>query len=177
MIQRIRDNGDAAPRYDYDAFGNQQTVNTDPNPFRYCGEYWDDETNLIYLRARYYDSKTGRFISQDSVHSTTNSMPNETEATDPLSLNLYNYCYNNPTRYFDSSGNFPLAVALGAAGVLLWLALAGEGVNSAARAVSSGADPIRDIQQLVENAAQAVQTVYMLPTYIVACTFFIIWML
>ena len=65
VIQRIRDNGDSSPRYDYDTFGNELTLNTDPNPFRYCGEYLDDETGLIYLRARYYDSKTGRFISED----------------------------------------------------------------------------------------------------------------
>jgi len=26
--------------------------------------------------------------------------------SDPLSLNLYTYCYNNPIRYKDSSGNF-----------------------------------------------------------------------
>mgnify|MGYP003701380697 CR=1 FL=1 len=96
-------------------------------------------------------------------------MPNETEATDPLSLNLYNYCNNNPTKYIDSSGNGPILALFGAAGILLLLALAGGAtVNSASSAAASGADPIKDIQQLVDNAAQAVQTVYMLPTYIVA---------
>ena len=37
------------------------------NPFRYCGEYYDDETDLVYLRNRYYDNQTGRFIAEDPV--------------------------------------------------------------------------------------------------------------
>lgn len=35
--------------YQYDAFGNQLTANeTDTNPFRYAGEYYDGETGNIY---------------------------------------------------------------------------------------------------------------------------------
>jgi RHS repeat-associated protein len=34
----------------------------DANPYRYCGEYWDDETGTYYLRARYYDPVTSRII-------------------------------------------------------------------------------------------------------------------
>ncbi|MFD2115081.1 RHS repeat-associated core domain-containing protein [Paenibacillus yanchengensis] len=33
--------------------------------FRYSGEYWDEETNLQYLRARWYDPSIGRFIYED----------------------------------------------------------------------------------------------------------------
>ena len=36
-------------------------VYTDQSPFGYCGEYLDRETQEIYLRARYYDSTSGRF--------------------------------------------------------------------------------------------------------------------
>ena len=49
--------------YGYDAFGNQQDSTTDTNPFRYCGEYWDNESGLVYLRARYYDAGIGAFTS------------------------------------------------------------------------------------------------------------------
>ena len=37
----------------------------DPDPFGYCSEYYDSESGNIYLRARYYNSETGRFISED----------------------------------------------------------------------------------------------------------------
>ena len=70
---------------------------SDPNPFRYCGEYFDKETGTIYLRARYYNPVVGRFITEDS---------NRGKDKDPLSLNLYTYVYNNPINYFDPTGHF-----------------------------------------------------------------------
>ena len=55
------------------------------------------------MRARYYDPTTGGFISKDS---------NEGSIVNPLSLNLYTYCYNNPIIYTDSSGNIPVETIL-----------------------------------------------------------------
>lgn len=50
-----------------DAFGNEvNPSNEDSNPFRYCGEYYDVETGTYYLRARYYDPRIGRFLSEDT---------------------------------------------------------------------------------------------------------------
>ena len=95
--------------YKYDAFGVEQNVDdADNNAFRYCGEYYDFESGTIYLRARYYDPTIGRFISRDSVTG---------ENTDPLSLNLYTYCHNNPILGVDPSGhwlNFVIGAAVGA---------------------------------------------------------------
>ena len=92
--------------YKYDAFGVEQNVDdADDNAFRYCGEYFDAETGTIYLRARYYDPAIGRFISRDSVTG---------ENTDPLSLNLYTYCHNNPIIGTDPSGH-ALHLLIGAA--------------------------------------------------------------
>lgn len=89
--------GSSIKTYDYDAFGIEKSPSsTDTNPFRYCGEYFDKETKTIYLRARYYNPQTGRFISQDSYTG---------KQTDPLSLNLYTYCGNNPVIFIDPSGN------------------------------------------------------------------------
>ncbi|NCB53033.1 MAG: hypothetical protein EOM54_14335 [Clostridia bacterium] len=65
------------------------------NPFRYCGEYLDSETVFYYLRARYYDPDLGRFTQEDTYRGI---------ATNPLSLNLYTYCGNNPIIYNDPSG-------------------------------------------------------------------------
>ena len=93
-------------QYDYDAFGNEENPDpTDTNPFRYCGEYLDAETGSYYLRARYYDPTIGRFTQMDSVWSVTREMPNGQRITDPLSLNLYAYCANNPIAYCDPSGH------------------------------------------------------------------------
>ncbi len=86
----------------------QQEESQIDNPFRYCGEYLDSETNTYYLRARNYDPTIGRFLSEDSVSYVAKDLPNGQKAIDPLSLNLYTYCYNNPVRYTDSSGNIPV---------------------------------------------------------------------
>ena len=47
----------------YDAFGNGGAI--EHSSFGYTGEYHDAETGFIYLRARYYDPVTGRFINED----------------------------------------------------------------------------------------------------------------
>ncbi|WP_182005741.1 RHS repeat-associated core domain-containing protein [Priestia aryabhattai] len=36
------------------------------NPYRYSGYLYDEDTNLYYLTARYYDSSIGRFITRDT---------------------------------------------------------------------------------------------------------------
>lgn len=59
---------------------------------------YDEELGYIYLRARYYDMDNGRFLSEDT---------NRGEPNNALSLNLYNYCWNNPILYTDSTGNWP----------------------------------------------------------------------
>lgn len=89
--------GNVKKHYQYDAFGVELTPNqTDINPFRHCGEYYDQETGEIYLRARYYDPVIGRFITEDSYKGNTN---------DTLSLNLYTHCANNPIMYVDPTGH------------------------------------------------------------------------
>ncbi|MEN6327368.1 MAG: RHS repeat-associated core domain-containing protein [Syntrophomonas sp.] len=60
--------GNIVNSYTYDEWGNivskQEQIS---NPIRYVGEYYDEESGLYYLRARYYDPAIGRFISKDSV--------------------------------------------------------------------------------------------------------------
>lgn len=36
-------------------------------PFRYQGQYEDEETGLYYNRFRYYDSSTGAYLSHDPI--------------------------------------------------------------------------------------------------------------
>lgn len=66
------------------------------SPWGYTGESHDIEAGLVYLRARYYEPGTGRFIQQDSYLGDINI---------PLSRNLYAYAQNNPLEYIDPSGN------------------------------------------------------------------------
>jgi RHS repeat-associated protein len=52
--------------YDYDAFGNEvHSAGTTPNNFLYRGDQFDPDLGLYYLRARYYNPATGRFMSRD----------------------------------------------------------------------------------------------------------------
>ena len=80
--------GKVTKSYRYDAFGIEKNIDkNDTNAYRYCGEYYDKETATVYLRASYYNPNTGRFTQRDSFAGSLN---------DPLSLNLYTYCGNNP---------------------------------------------------------------------------------
>ena len=104
-VQLTSTTGSSIKTYDYDAFGNEKNADpNDTNLFRYCGEYFDKETGTIYLRARYYDPAIGRFITEDSYWG---------KDSDPLSLNLYTYCYNNGVNYFDPSGHEYIVVSGG----------------------------------------------------------------
>ena len=99
VVQTITDDGEVQNQYDYDIFGNATlTIEISACSIRYAGEYLDKETGLYYLRARYYQPYTGRFISEDSYWG---------EDSNPLSLNLYTYAYNSPIRYTDPTGHSP----------------------------------------------------------------------
>lgn len=51
--------------YTYDAFGNSTALyGSFVNPYRYTARDYDSETGLQYSRARYFDSQTGRFLSE-----------------------------------------------------------------------------------------------------------------
>jgi len=67
------------------------------NPVRsFCSaEQYDSDLGLYYLRARYYNPATGRFLSRD---------PNDGVPTDPASLHKYMYAGGDPVNAWDPSG-------------------------------------------------------------------------
>jgi RHS repeat-associated protein len=77
----------------YDAWGNLEAGASQPG-YAFTGREWDPEVGLYYYRARYYDSKAGKFISEDPVGVQGG-------------LNFYTYVENSPTDGVDPSGLSP----------------------------------------------------------------------
>ena len=97
VVQLLDESGNVTKTYEYDSFGNEvKPEKKDENPYRYCGEYYDKETEEVYLRARYYESSVGRFITRDTYTG---------ESDEPLSLHLYTYCANDGVNAWDPSGH------------------------------------------------------------------------
>ncbi len=106
VIALIGTDGNTIAKYEYDAFGNltsQPDVRVN-NSITYRGYEYDSETGLYYLNARYYDSETARFLTEDTYRG---------EKNDPLSLNLYTYCKNNPLKYTDPTGHEAFTIIVG----------------------------------------------------------------
>ena len=88
--------GTVTDEYEYDAFGNSFTkVGTTPNNYLYRGEQFDPDLGLYYLRARYYNPLTGRFLSRD---------PKAGNPYDSKTLHRYTYAGGDPANLIDPSG-------------------------------------------------------------------------
>ena len=89
-------NGGLSDRYSYDAYGMLTgSSGTSANPYRYRGEQYDSDLESYYLRARYYQPGTGRFLATD---------PFEGISVEPPSLHRYFYANANPLSFIDPSG-------------------------------------------------------------------------
>ena len=100
VVQLLDESGNVTKTYEYDSFGNEvKPEKKDENPYRYCGEYYDKETEEVYLRARYYEPSVGRFITRDTYTG---------ESDEPLSLHLYTYCENDGVNAWDPSGHYKI---------------------------------------------------------------------
>lgn len=91
--------GNELARYVYLPFGEvarNNSCGTDVATAKFTGKELDEETNLYYYGARYYDPAIGRFLSADTV------LPS---LTDGQALNRYSYVRNNPVVYVDPTGH------------------------------------------------------------------------
>jgi RHS repeat-associated protein len=82
-----------------DAWGNFRFPDTDltasANRFAFTGHVFDAETGLYNAKARYFDPKLGRFLTQDSFLG---------QIDEPPSLHRYMYANDNPTTFVDPTG-------------------------------------------------------------------------
>jgi RHS repeat-associated protein len=93
--QLVDSTGQIETNYAYDPFGVPLLGGEVYNPYQYTGEAWDAEVELVYLRARYYQPKVGRFIAKD---------PWPGDVWRPGTLNRYQYVTNNPITRVDPAG-------------------------------------------------------------------------
>jgi len=93
--------GKITDKYQYDVYGSSRhTEGISETPFRYNGSagVMTDSNNLLYMKSRYYDINTSRFISADVI---TGDIRNT------QSLNRYTYCEGNPVNFTDPFGLSP----------------------------------------------------------------------
>ena len=83
----------------YDSWGNLE-VGSSNSGYAFTARDWDPETGLYYYRARYYDPKAGRFISEDPIGFGGGD-------------NFYAYVGNNPVTWVDPFGLMAGAMAVG----------------------------------------------------------------
>jgi RHS repeat-associated protein len=92
--------GQIAEQYRYDAWGRTTVFDATGNPLsasalgnRYCwqGREYSWKTGLYYFRARWYDTITGRWLSNDPIGISGG-------------LNQYVFCANNPVNSRDPFG-------------------------------------------------------------------------
>ncbi len=90
------DTGAATDTYSYDVFGTvRDRTGTTENSFDFTGQQTDADSALQFLRARYYDPGTGRFITRDPITG---------DVMSPVTQNRYVYAGQNPTRWTDPRG-------------------------------------------------------------------------
>ena len=101
IIAILDSNKNVVVSYVYDAWGRPISKNGSMaatlgtvQPFRYRSYVYDEETNLYYLRSRYYCIMHMQFVNPDSVFVLDAWYP----------TNQYAYCNNNPVLNIDNDG-------------------------------------------------------------------------
>ena len=92
-------NGTVTDTLEYDTYGKLTArTGTTKTPFLYNGRdgvMYEDDTGLIYMRARYYSPELRRFINADKVHG---------DISNALTLNRYLFCNGDPANGVDPMG-------------------------------------------------------------------------
>ena len=119
--QLVSTAGAVTDTWSYSAFGELAShTGTTANPFLFNAQQFDQASGDYYLRARYYDQTSGRFISQDPFGGNND---------DPVSLHRYLYASGDPVDRVDPSGKDDLVEVLTANAIGIGLSTA---ISSAA---------------------------------------------
>jgi len=94
VMDRVSISGATTNTLQYRAFGGVASESGTGDRYKFTGRELDSETGLYYYRARYYDPKLGRFMSEDPLR------------FDAGDTNLYRYVGNGPGNGVDPSGMF-----------------------------------------------------------------------
>ena len=90
VVLETNASGAASLTREYDPFGNLLQGGW-ASGYAFTGRELDAESGLLYYRARYYDSKVGRFISEDPLNDQSGRSP-------------YDYVGNSPLGHVDPLG-------------------------------------------------------------------------
>ena len=101
--------------YQYDSWGkllsredtSEKDIVSFINPYTYRGYYYDSDTEMYFLKSRYYNPELHRFISADGYVQTGQGV---------LDKNMFAYCLNNPVNRVDSDGSSSVLIALAITG-------------------------------------------------------------
>ena len=120
-VRRLTDAaGAVSDTYSYEGFGSLVSrTGASANPYLFAGERFEAPLGEYHLRARYYNSRIGRFSSVD---------PALPDWSDPRSLNRYVYSFSDPINRRDPSGEFGLSevmISVSINGILAELAQPG----------------------------------------------------
>jgi RHS repeat-associated protein len=89
-VRLTNQTGEVTQEYRYDAWGNLE-LGADQPDYTFTGRAWDPEVGLYYYRARYYEPRLGRFISEDPIEFRGG-------------INFYRYVRNDPANRMDPTG-------------------------------------------------------------------------
>jgi RHS repeat-associated protein len=93
VLGEVDVNGNVSATKKHDVYGLPRQVTGTPTAKHgfvgSLGHTSEDETGMVYMRARYYDPSIGRFASEDAAHD---------------GVNWFIYCNNDPVNQVDASG-------------------------------------------------------------------------
>ena len=103
IVGILDNNGNLVVEYKHDAWGKLLSTTGSladtlgvRNPFRYRSYVYDEETELYYLRSRFYNSEVLRFINVDGIVGAIASA---------LPANMFMYCDDSPVIKSDANGH------------------------------------------------------------------------
>ena len=119
--QLVDNAGVVTDSYDYDGFGEMlSSSGSSTNNYLYTGEQFDGDAGFYYLRARYYDQSSGRFLGMD---------PYGGSMHEPMTLHRYLYAGDNPVMNVDPSGEMSIGSLM--AGITVRNMLISAGIGAA----------------------------------------------